>query len=79
LYNDEKKRVLLVEDDPLVRTVTRLALESLGYTIVGVASVLVPPSYPQDQVMRAISLLASPALVVLTVKPITAVKEGRPE
>lgn len=29
--------VLLVEDEPLVRTTVGLALESLGYTIVGVA------------------------------------------
>lgn len=33
----KKTRVLLVDDDPLVRTTVRLALESLGYTIVGVS------------------------------------------
>ena len=39
-----KTHVLLIEDDLLVRTVTRLALEGLGYTIVGMASVLMPLS-----------------------------------
>lgn len=34
----KKTRVLLVEDDPLVRTTVRLTLESLGYTIVGAAA-----------------------------------------
>lgn len=34
----KKTHVLLVEDDPLVRTTVRLALESLGYTIVGAAA-----------------------------------------
>ncbi len=95
----KKTRVLLVEDDPLMRTTVRLALESLGYTIVGVAldqsealrmltertphlviispsvlektgmglvrevlakkhvSVLVRPGHPQDQFVRALSLL----------------------
>lgn len=33
----KKTRVLLVDDEPLVRTTVRLALESLGYMIVGVA------------------------------------------
>ena len=33
----KKTRVLLVEDDPLVRTTVRLTLQSLGYTIVGAA------------------------------------------
>ncbi|MGE0679904.1 MAG: response regulator [Candidatus Binatia bacterium] len=33
----KKTRVLLVDDEPLVRTTVRLALESLGYTIVGIA------------------------------------------
>ena len=33
----KKTHVLLVDDEPLVRTTVRLALESLGYTIVGIA------------------------------------------
>jgi len=33
----KKTRVLLVEDDPFVRPTVRLALQSLGYTIVGAA------------------------------------------
>ena len=34
----KKTRVLLVEDDPLVRTTVSLTLQSLDYTIVGTAA-----------------------------------------
>jgi len=34
----KQTRVVLVEDDPLVRPTVSLALQSLGYTIVGAAS-----------------------------------------
>ena len=34
----KKSRVLLVEDDPLVRTAVGLTLQSLGYAIVGTAA-----------------------------------------
>lgn len=38
MYADKKTRVLLVEDEPLVRTALGVILQSLGYTIVGVAT-----------------------------------------
>jgi len=34
----KKSRVLLVEDDPLVRTAVGLTLQNLGYAIVGTAA-----------------------------------------
>lgn len=38
MYADKKTRVLLVEDEPLGRTTLGVILQSLGYTIVGVAT-----------------------------------------
>jgi chemotaxis response regulator CheB len=54
----KKTRVLLVEDDPLIRTTVGLTLQNLGYTIIGSA-------VDRCEVLRLLKAFA-PDLVVLS-------------
>ncbi len=54
----KKTRVLLVEDDPLVRTAVGLTLQNLGYAIVGSAA-------DQCETLRLLTAL-TPDLVVIS-------------
>ena len=54
----KKTRVLLVEDDPLVRTAVGLTLQNLGYALVGTAA-------DRWETLRLIETLA-PDLVVIS-------------
>jgi len=54
----KKGRVLLVEDDPLVRTAVGLTLQNLGYAIVGTAA-------DRCEILRLLTAL-TPDLVVIS-------------
>jgi len=56
----KKIRVLLVEDDPLVRTAVGLTLQNLGYTIVGTAA-------DRCETLRLLKAL-TPDLVVISLR-----------